>query len=168
MDYAPLTKKLTLPDDAAAPRRLIYDDVVATAISRSDLADDVRGINASLALIKETRGGIWPTGPVSQDYDYADLVWHEVEFREESSYAYVIRNAAGVYLGCCYFYPMGSRTPLSAELITYDVDVSWWVTSDAYAAGYYPMLYDGLRHWLATEFPFWKPYYSNRQIPSIG
>ena len=27
-----------------------------TAISRSDLADDIRGINASLALIKQTRG----------------------------------------------------------------------------------------------------------------
>ena len=51
----------------AAPIRLVYDDLVATAISRSDLADDVRGINASLALIKQTRGGKWPTGPVSED-----------------------------------------------------------------------------------------------------
>ena len=163
MDYARLTKKLTLPDGAVAPRQLVYKDLVATALSRSDLADDVRGINTSLALIMETRGGTWPTGPVSADYDYVDLVWHELEFREESSFAYVVRDAGGAYLGCCYFYPMGSRTPLSAELITYDVDVSWWVTSDAYAAGYYAMLYDGLRHWLATEFPFWKPYFSNRQ-----
>lgn len=62
---------------------------------------------------------------------------------------------------------MGSRTPLSAELITYDVDVSWWVTTHAHAAGYYTKLYAGLRHWLATEFPFWKPYYSNIQIPPI-
>jgi hypothetical protein len=30
------------------------------------------------------------------------------------------------------------------------------------------MLYEGLRHWLAAEFTFWKPYYSNIQIPSIG
>jgi hypothetical protein len=63
---------------------------------------------------------------------------------------------------------MGSRTPLSAELIAYDVDVSWWVTPDAYAAGCYATLYEGLRHWLAAEFTFWKPYYSNIQIPSIG
>ena len=168
MDYTRLTKKLTLPVGAAAPRRLVYNDLVATAISRSDLADDVRGINASLALIQQTRGGTWPTEPVSEDYDFVDLVWHELEFREGSSFSYVVRDAAGAYLGCCYLYPMGSRTPLSAELIAYDVDVSWWVTPDAYAAGRYTMLYEGLRHWLAAEFTFWKPYYSNVQIPSIG
>jgi hypothetical protein len=49
MDYTRLTKKLLLPVGAAAPRRLVYNDLVATAISRIDLADDVRGINASLA-----------------------------------------------------------------------------------------------------------------------
>ena len=69
MDYGRLSKKLTLPVGAAVPRRLGYDDLVATAISRTDLADDIRGINASLALIKQTRGGTWPTGPVSEDYD---------------------------------------------------------------------------------------------------
>ena len=168
MDYAHLTKRLALPAGAAAPVRLVYDDLVATAISRSDLADDVRGINASLALIRQTRGGNWPTGPVSEDYNYVDLVWHELEFREASSFTYVVRDTAGAYLGCSYLYPMGSRTPLTAELITYDVDVSWWVTTDAYDAGYYTKLHDGLRHWLATDFPFWKPYYSNIQIPPIG
>lgn len=85
-DYTRLTKKLTLPVGAAAPRRLVYNDLVATAISRSDLADDVRGINASLALIQQTRGGTWPTEPVSEDYDFVDLVWHEFEFREGSSF----------------------------------------------------------------------------------
>ena len=64
--------------------------------------------------------------------------------------------------------PDGQPHPADAELIAYDVDVSSWVTPDAYAAGYYTMLYEGLRHWLAAEFTFWKPYYSNIQIPSIG
>lgn len=123
MDYQGLIKSLALPGGAAAPRRLVYDDLVATAISRSDLADDVRGINASITLIRQTRGGKWPTGPVSEDYNYVDLVWHELEFREASSFTYVVRDAAGAYLGCCYLYPMGSRTPLTAELISYDVDV---------------------------------------------
>ena len=61
---------------------------------------------------------------------------------------------------------MGGRTPLDAELLAYDVDVSWWVTPDAYAAGYYEKVHDGLRHWLASELGFWKPYFSNVQIPS--
>jgi hypothetical protein len=166
MDYTHLIKRLVLPPGAAAAARLVHDDLVATAITRDDLADDVRGINASLSLIKQTRGGKWPTGPVDEDYNYVDLVWHELEFREATSFTYVVRNGAGAYLGCCYLYPMGGRTPLNAETVTYDVDVSWWVTPDAYDARYYTMLYDGLRHWLATQFPFWRPYFSNVEIPS--
>jgi hypothetical protein len=165
VDYRNLIKRLVLPDGASPPTRLEYEDVVATAINRSDLADDVRGINASLDLIKRTRGGNWPTGPVTEDYNYVDLVWHECEFRDESSFTYVLRNAAGDYFGCCYLYPMGTRTPLSDEVIGYDVDVSWWVTPDAHAAGYYAMVYAGLRQWFAAELAFWSPHYSNRQIP---
>ena len=39
------------------------------------------------------------------------------------------------------------------------------VTPTAYARGYYQMLYRGLRHWLAEDFPFKAPYYSNREVP---
>ena len=60
---------------------------------------------------------------------------------------------------------MGRRTELSAELLEHDVDVSWWVTPDAYEAGYYQKLYRALRRWLAGEFPFRAPYYSNPEIP---
>src|SRR2546429_322224 len=105
MDYTNLMKKLILPAGAAAPARLAHEDVVATAITREDLADDVGGINASLDLIRQTRGGDWPTGPVSDDYNYVDLVWHELEFREGSSFTYVARDTAGGYLGCCYLSP---------------------------------------------------------------
>lgn len=166
MDHAQLTKKLVLPEGTVVPTRLAFDDLVATVLGRRDLADDVRGINASLALIQQTRGGGWPTEPVSDDHDYIDLVWHECEFREGFSYSYVVRSASGGYLGCCYLYPMGRRTPLTAELLGYDVDVSWWVTADAHARGYYRKLHDALRHWLATDFRFWRPYFSNAQLPT--
>jgi hypothetical protein len=42
MDYAPFIKKLNLPDGRAAPTQLTYD-LVAAAISREHLHDDVRG-----------------------------------------------------------------------------------------------------------------------------
>ena len=165
MDYARFVKKLELPPDFAAPARLTYEDLVATALSRADLADDVRGINASLDLIARTRGGGWPTGPVTEDFNFVDLVWHEQEFREGESFSYAVYDADGAYLGCCYLYPVGRRTPLSAELLRYDVDVSWWVTPDAYERGYYTKVYRALRHWIATAFPFPAAHYSNAEIP---
>jgi len=116
-------------------------------------------------LIHQTRGGRWPTEPVTEDYNFVDLVWHELEFRERDSFTYAVYNTEPRYLGCCYLYPMGRRTQLTEQLLDFDIDVSWWVTPTAYEQGYYRTLYDALQHWLADEFPFWRPYYSNAQVP---
>jgi RimJ/RimL family protein N-acetyltransferase len=165
MDYGRFVRRLTMPDGATVPTELTHGDVVARAITRTDLADDVAGINASLALIRQTRGGNWPTEAVTEEYNYVDLVWHECEFRDGGSYTYVLRDAAGGYLGCCYLYPMGGRTKLTEDLLEHDVDVSWWVTPSAYDRGYYTKAHSALRHWLANDLPFHEPYFSNRQIP---
>lgn len=165
INYALFEKKLTLPAGVEAPRRLLYEDLQARAISRADLHDDVAGINASLDLIRRTRGGRWPAGPVTEEFNFIDLVWHECEFRDGSSYTYAVYTTDGEYIGCCYLYPLGTRTPLSEALLGYDVDVSWWVTPSAYQRDDYRRLYAGLRYWLANEFPFWQAYYSNREIP---
>jgi hypothetical protein len=164
-DYKGFIKKLALPAGFTPPSRLVYQDLVVSAISRSHLKDDVRGINASIALIQKTRGGGWPTEPVTEEYNFVDLVCHELEFREQAFFTYVVYDTVGQYLGCCYLYPMGRRTDLTEELLDYDVDVSWWVTPTAYEDGHYRKLHDALRHWLKTEFAFWRPYYSNIDIP---
>jgi hypothetical protein len=167
VEYSGLVKSLVIPPGYHPPTDLSDGDLRARALSRADLLDDVRGINAGIELIQRTRGGGWPTEPVTEEYNYADLVWHEVEFRERFSFSYAVYDAEGGYLGCCYLYPMGRRTPLTAELLAHDVDVSWWVTPQAYERGYYTKLYKALRRWLADDFPFRNPHYSNREIPSV-
>lgn len=165
MDYARFIRKLELPAGFAAPAQLAYEDLRARVLTRADLHDDVRGINAGIDLIQATRGGGWPDGPVTEDFDFVDLVWHEQEFREGTSFSYAVYDDTGTYLGCCYLYPMGRRTGLSESLLGHDVDVSWWVTPDAYARGEYRKLYRALRHWVSADFPFRAPYYSNVEIP---
>ena len=165
MNYADFVKKLEVPDGFQPRSRLTYRDLVAAAITRADLVDDVQGINASLDLIPKTRGGKWPTGPVTEEENYVDLVWHECEFRDGKSLTYVVRDTTGEYVGCCYLYPLGTRTPLDEQLLGYDVDVSWWVTPYAYDTGLYTQLHEALRSWLATEFAFWNAHYSNRELP---
>jgi hypothetical protein len=165
VDYGRFIKKLELPEGFTPPWELRYDDVVATPITRAHLRDDVAGINASTELINRTRGGGWPNEPVTEEFNYVDLVWHELEFRERDSFTYILYNAEPRYLGCAYLYPMGRRTELTEQLLDYDVDVSWWVTPPAYDQGYYEKVYDALRHWLAHELPFRRPYYSNADVP---
>jgi hypothetical protein len=165
VDFSGLVKSLQTPQGFSAPTELAYADIRARAISRADLEDDVRGINASIELIQRTRGGGWPTEPVTEEFNYVDLVWHELEFREGYSFAYAVYDAAGQYLGCCYLYPMGRRTALTPELVQHDVDVSWWVTPEAYDRGYYSKLYLALRHWVVDAYPFSNPYFSNAEVP---
>jgi RimJ/RimL family protein N-acetyltransferase len=164
MDYTGLVKNLVLPPGFTPPRELAHEDIRATVLGRDDLDDDVAGINRSLDLIRRTRGG-WPPEPVTVEDDYADLVWHEVEFREGYSFSYVVRCDDGRYLGCCYLYPMGRRVTLTADLMRHDVDVSWWVTTEAYEQGYYATLHEALTGWVVTDLPFTNPYFSNAEIP---
>ena len=165
MDYQRFVKPLSLPTGWTAPTELTFDDLRASALTRDHLHDDVRGINASLDLIRRTRGGNWPTEPVTEDFNYVDLVWHECEFRECDSFSYAVYDAGAHYLGCCYLYPMGRRTALTEGLLDHDVDVSWWVTPEAHERGHYTTMYSALRHWIATAFPFSNAYYSNLEIP---
>lgn len=53
---------------------LAHQDIRAEAITRHHLTDDVRGINPSIELIRRTRGGDWPSEPVTEDFNYIDVV----------------------------------------------------------------------------------------------
>jgi len=78
MDHSSLIRKLRLPPGFLPPTRLTYEDLRARALTRADLHDDVRAINASIALIQTTRGGGWPIEPVTEEINFVDLVWHEL------------------------------------------------------------------------------------------
>lgn len=165
VDLTPYTKKLALPTGFVPPRELRYDDVSARAITRDDVAEDVRGINASIDLIRETRGGSWPTEAVTEEEIIVDEYWHECEFRDRKSFSFILRTQDHGYIGCAYFYPMGVRRPLTPELAEHDVDISWWVTPDAHHAGYYGKAHEALQRWATEDYPFNRPFYSNARMP---
>jgi hypothetical protein len=84
VDCQGLVKRLNLPIGWAAPTELTNDDIRASALTRDHLHDDVRGLNASLELIRRRRGGRWPTEPVTEDFNYVDLVWHLTKTKDMS------------------------------------------------------------------------------------
>ncbi len=166
MDYQGLIKKLPVPHDFQAPDKLEYEDLIAKPLTRDDLDEDLAGVNSSIETIQKTRGGSWPTEELEKEFDFLDLAWHEREFRDATSFAYVIYDKNSRYIGCFYLYPMGIRTVLTEQLMSKDVDASWWVTTEAFNEGYYEKLYKGLQSWLEASFPFANIYYSNKEIPS--
>jgi hypothetical protein len=102
---------------------------------------------------------------ISSTFVSLDGVINHMEFRDGYSFSYAVYDTAGGYVGCCYLYPMGRRTPLTEQLIHHDVDVSWWVTPEAYDRGHYVTLHRALCRWVTECFPFTAPYFSNREIP---
>lgn len=166
MDYSKYTKSIVLPKGSKPPTRLDYQNFYAKPLSRKDLDADLKGVNSSIKIIQKTRGGSWPTEQLTKDFDLLDLAWHEREFRDGDSFAYVIYGDNQEYIGCFYLYGIGLRTPLNEETKEHEVDVSWWVTTEAYQSGYYTKVYDALRQWLSNDFGFTKIIYSNKEIPS--
>ena len=164
MDYKHFIKKIDLPKDFKAPELLKYEDIIAKPLTREDLIADMDAVNSSLELIRRTRGGSWPSEAVSEEFDLLDLAWHEREFRDYDSFAYVVYTKAGVYIGCFYLYGMGQRTALAPALLDFQVDASWWVDTKAYNAGYYQKLQAALQTWLPNQFRFTHIYYSNKEM----
>ncbi len=167
MNYKAFVKKFAFPSTFQAPTELKFDDLIARPLTREDLKADIEAVNSSLEIIRKTRGGTWPEKAVTEEFDFLDLAWHEREFRENDSFAYVVYDKGGNYIGCFYLYPMGHRTELSEEIVDYDMDASWWVTADAHKQGYYEKLYTALREWV-SEFTVKKVYYSNEVMPKFN
>jgi hypothetical protein len=83
-------KALALPAGFDAPRLLRYDDVTAHAITRDDLAADVRGINASLDLSARPAAARGRPVRSPRRRDYVDLVRHECEFPNGKSFTFCV------------------------------------------------------------------------------
>ncbi len=88
------------------------------ALSVDDLERDFSAVMESAAEIKAANpGSSWPEG-LTKEKDLVDLAWHQREFEARRSFAWVIENIAGEYLGCLYIYPS-----IAGEK---SADVVWW------------------------------------------
>ena len=108
----PLLKGWSIP----AEHRL--GEVRLKALTVQDLDRDFAAVMESAADIKAANpGSSWPDG-LTRDKNLIDLAWHQREFEARRSFAWVIENEDGDYLGCLYVYPS-----IAGEQAA---DVSWW------------------------------------------
>jgi hypothetical protein len=160
-------KKLCIPPGWQAPAPLHYKHLTATILNEEDVKEDLAAVNSSRETIRRTRGGSWPAAKLTEEANLGDLAWHAQEARDGGSFAYAVRNAQGEYVGCFYLYPFGMKTKWTEELSHYDVDLNWWVTTEAYGRGDYEVLYQGLKRWMGDELSaIGKPWWSNVEIPT--
>jgi RimJ/RimL family protein N-acetyltransferase len=152
-----------IPHDFEIPERLETKDFVIRKLCFSDAKLDYEAVMSSLDIIRQTRGGSWPTDDLTFIEDQIDLGWHQREFEKRSTFAYTIMSLdEKECLGCLYLYPPGYRSERTKDA---SVDVSFWVTQKAYDKGLYKVLYKTLDDWLKTTWPFEKIAYSNKELP---
>jgi hypothetical protein len=79
------------------------------------------------------------------ELNLVDLGWHQKEFELRRSFAYtVVAPDESEVLGCVYLYPSE----------THDARVKLWVRTSAWADGLDPVLEATVRAWVATQWPF--------------
>tara|TARA_R110002095_G_scaffold207239_1_gene192136 strand:- start:192 stop:647 length:456 start_codon:yes stop_codon:yes gene_type:complete len=78
-------------------------------LTGADLESDYAAVTRSQSVLQGLFGDSWPEGLGLRD-NLTDLHWHHREFTSNRSFAWVIRNVSGTYLGCAYLFPaLGAR-----------------------------------------------------------
>lgn len=100
------------------PTTYILGEFTLKALSVRDLERDFSAVMESAAAIKAAHpGSSWPDG-LTKEKNLIDLAWHQREFEARRSFAWVIEDSDGEYLGCLYVYPSIAGEKLA--------DVVWW------------------------------------------
>ena len=146
------------------PKRIKSKSFVAEVLSAKHTEEDLKNVIENEKLIKLTRGnaGSWPNPKtLSLKENTIDLSWHQREFENCLSFAYLLRDLKGEYMGCVYLYPMNFRSKIS-EARKYEVDFSFWITKKFYDLDLYEKIKS---EWLEQlkKIGFKKIYYSNKK-----
>ncbi len=104
--------------DRQIPTEHQLGEFVLKALTVADQDRDYSAVMESAAEIQAAYPSLtWPDG-LTPEAHLIDLAWHQKEFQARRSFAWIIEDCAGEYLGCTYVYPsiLGDRT----------ADVAWW------------------------------------------
>lgn len=93
------------PDFAGVdlPRECNLGAFRLSPLSPDKVEEDYAAVMSSADVLRGLFGD-WPDGLTLED-DLVDLAWHEREFTTRRSFAWIIRDGEGNYLGCAYLFP---------------------------------------------------------------
>lgn len=147
-----------VPSDFNVPAKFETEKFRLRMLTVNDVVKDYDAVMTSVARLKQVfrPNGNWPTG-LTFEQDLIDLGWHHREFQQRRSFAYTVMNLTGSQcLGCVYINPTRKRE--------YDAAVFLWVRDSEFEKGLYPILFDDVKAWIASEWPFGKVAYPGRTI----
>ena len=144
-----------VPPEFVVPTEVTFgDDLRLFPLGPIHNASDYEAWTSSMDHIRATPGypdGSWPR-PMTVAENLRDLERHAEDFRLRKGFTYTVLQANGEVIGCVYIYPSKDEQV--------DAQVLSWVRADRSHLD--RPLYDGVRAWLRTEWPFGRIEYAER------
>lgn len=86
------------------PQNAVLGDFLLQMLTPRDVVEDYKAVISAADYISGVFEGDWPIG-LTLSQNLSDLTRHEREFAQRRSYAWIIRDADGLYIGCAYLFP---------------------------------------------------------------
>lgn len=147
-----------VPSDFKVPDTLETSHFRVRMLTVNDVVKDYDAVMTSIEhLQKMYQSSTWPTKDLTFEQDLIDLGWHQKEFQTRRSFAYtVVTLDESQVIGCLYINP----TTKSG----YDASITMWVRTSVLDKGLDTILYDSVKQWVTTYWPFKKVAYPGREI----
>jgi hypothetical protein len=143
-----------VPADFTVPTELTFDGFRLEPLGPEHNERDYAAWTSSIEHIRATPGfpwGSWPILMTAAD-NLRDLERHAEDFQHRQGFTYTVLDVASEVVGCVYIYP-SRKEHLSAQ-------VRSWVCADR--SDLDRPLYDAIRTWLESNWPFQTVEYAAR------
>jgi hypothetical protein len=139
------------------PEKLETEEFRLRMLTVNDVVKDYDAVISSIDELKT----IWPDSGWPKDLtleeNLIDLGWHQREFLTRRSFAYTVVSLDETrVLGCVYINP--------TRKCGYDAEIYLWTRETKLGTGLDSSLYDVVKLWLKSEWPFKNVAFPGREI----
>jgi hypothetical protein len=148
-----------VPKDFEVPGILQNEHFRIRMLTVNDVVKDYDAVMTSISHLQQMFLPVWnwPTEDLTFEQDLIDLGWHQKEFQMRSSFAYtVVSLDESRVVGCLYINP--------TKKAGYDAEIYMWVRQSELANGLDAILFNTVKKWIESEWPFKNPAYPIREI----
>ncbi len=144
-----------VPNDFEIPATLETDHFRLRMLSLDDVEKDYEAVIESRELLHTMFSGPWPRPGFTLEENFADLEEHQQEFLSRKAFTYTVVSLDETrVLGCVYID--------SPEITDSDAVVVMWVRQTEYDKGLDEILFNRVRNWISSDWPFKKVDYPGR------
>ena len=125
-------------------------------LSVDDVEQDYEAVIESRELLHSMFGGSWPREGFTLTENLTDLEQHQQEFLNREAFTYtVVSLDESRVLGCVYINP--------ARKVDTNAEVYMWVRQSEYDQGLDAILFQKVKNWMRTSWPFTTVAYPGRE-----